>query len=99
MCTALTDWKRCQAYLDENPDANIIYSSSITHHIDADGIIIKNVIRPAKQPTWLAPCAVDHCSIMHRKSILPQIREQWGSYWDENPEFYRIGDARFFSGN
>ena len=62
--------EKMAAYLDENPDVNIIYSSSITHHIDADGGITKNVIRPAKQPTWLAPCAVDHCSIMHRKSIL-----------------------------
>ncbi|MBW7453946.1 glycosyltransferase family 2 protein [Paenibacillus sepulcri] len=88
--------EKMTAFLSENPEANIVYSSSITNHIKDDGTITKSVFRPAGRLTWLAPCAVDHCSIMHRSSILPRIYERWGSYWDENPEYYRIGDARFF---
>lgn len=43
-----------------------------------------------------APCTIDHCSIMHRASVLPILEKRWNSYWDEDPQFYRIGDARFF---
>ena len=44
----------------------------------------------------MAPCVVDHCSVMHRRSILPAVYRRFGSFWDEDPRFYRIGDARFF---
>ena len=33
---------------------------------------------------------------MHRRSILPIIKETFHSFWDEDPHFYRLGDARFF---
>lgn len=83
-------------YLDRHADVQIVYSASITRRVRADGTIEKAVHRPAGKLTWCAPCAVDHCSIMHRRSILRPLLERWGSCWDENPEFYRIGDARFF---
>lgn len=83
-------------YLDRHPKANIVYSASKTSHIDKCDNIIKSIIRPASQVQWLASCVIDHCSIMHRKDILQVVYDKWGSYWDENPEFYRIGDARFF---
>jgi glycosyltransferase involved in cell wall biosynthesis len=68
----------------------------ITYATD-DGVVTRSVYRPAGRMTWLAPCAIDHCSVMHRRSILTKLDEVWGSsYWDENPEFYLIGDARFF---
>ncbi|MBB3113310.1 glycosyltransferase involved in cell wall biosynthesis [Paenibacillus phyllosphaerae] len=87
---------RMSEYLDQHPEANIVYSASITRHVKDDGTITKSVHRPAGRINWLASCAVDHCSIMHRRSVLSVLHERWGTYWDENPEFYRIGDARFF---
>lgn len=83
-------------FLDRRADVQIVYSASITQRVRADGTIERAVHRPAGKLTWCAPCAVDHCSIMHRRSILRTVYERWGNYWDENPEFYRIGDARFF---
>ncbi len=84
-------------YLDRHPEVNIVYSSSKI--IDVDSGIDESQqdkYRKAQSVTWLAPCRIDHCSIMHRAGILPVIYEKWGSYWDEDPQYYFIGDARFF---
>ncbi|WP_459766542.1 glycosyltransferase family 2 protein [Alkaliphilus crotonatoxidans] len=83
-------------FLDKNPGIMIVYSGSKVQYIDEENVLIDTIERPAKSKTWVAPCQVDHCSIMHRKSILPIIYEKWGSYWDEDPGFYLRGDARFF---
>ncbi|WP_096199086.1 glycosyltransferase family 2 protein [Bacillus sp. FJAT-45350] len=83
-------------YLDNNPSIPIVYSSSKTTHVDKNGSTTHQIERKAIVNQWLASCVIDHCSIMHRKGILKEIYIKWGSYWDENPEFYRIGDARFF---
>ena len=53
-------------------------------------------LRDLQKITNNAPCTIDHCSIMHRASVLPILEKRWNSYWDEDPQFYRIGDARFF---
>ena len=84
------------SYLDNNPGVNIVYSSSKVTILDEHSRFIRTIQRPAKSVTWLASCQVDHCSVMHRAEILPMIYERWGSYWDEDPQFYFIGDARFF---
>lgn len=82
--------------LENKPEVKIVYSDSKVFHLDEKGRITKALHRVAKQETWLAPCQVDHCSIMHRADILPVIYDKWGSYWDEDPQFYIMGDARFF---
>ncbi|MBO0995710.1 glycosyltransferase family 2 protein [Bacillus sp. SD088] len=83
-------------YLDFHPHAQIVYSGSKTTYLDQNGQKTKEITRPASSITWIAPCALDHCAMMHRAAILPTIKKKWGSYWDEDPQFYRIGDARFF---
>ncbi|MEH7106768.1 glycosyltransferase family 2 protein [Bacillus sp. JJ1764] len=83
-------------FLEKHPEAYVVYSGSKTTYLDENGVPERNVIRNARGITWLAPCATDHCSIMHRKEILPVIKQEFGSIWDEDPQFYRIGDARFF---
>ncbi|PGM88885.1 glycosyltransferase family 2 protein [Bacillus cereus] len=88
--------KMMSSYLDENKDVQIVYSASKTIHLDESDLPIKTVERPAKKVTNNAPCAIDHCSIMHRSSVLPILEKRWSTYWDEDPQFYRIGDARFF---
>ncbi len=82
--------------LEANPEINIVYSSSRVVFLDEEGKLKNTMHRMAKSVTSLASCQVDHCSVMHRADILPVIYQRWGSYWDEDPEFYFIGDARFF---
>lgn len=84
------------AFLEEQQEAMIVYSASKTVHLNELGETTKSVDRPAKSISWLASCMTDHCSVMHRMSILPKIKEAYGSYWDDDPQFYRLGDARFF---
>ena len=83
-------------YLEQHPEVNIVYSGSVTKSLNERGEVTNQVVRKAKQINWIAPCAIDHCSFMHRASVLPIIKDQFGSYWDEDPQFYRLGDARFF---
>jgi len=83
-------------YLDNHREVEIVYSSSMVSYLNGNGQVKKTIIRLAQEILWDAPCIIDHCSIMHRKRILPTIYEKWGSYWDENPEFYFLGDAKFF---
>lgn len=82
--------------LESNPEIKIVYSGSKVLSLDKKDKVKKTMHREAKSETWLAPCTVDHCSIMHRADILPTIYGKWNSYWDEDPQFYFIGDARFF---
>lgn len=83
-------------YLDTHPKVNVVYAASKTFYLDNHGETERFVVRPAARVTWLAPCMTDHCSIMHRKTMLHLIKETFGSYWDEDPQFYRLGDGRFF---
>lgn len=82
--------------LESNPEIKIVYSGSRVIFPDEEGKFKRTMHRIAKSETWLASCQVDHCSIIHRADILPVIYQKWGSYWDEDPQFYFIGDARFF---
>ncbi|KXZ22870.1 glycosyl transferase [Bacillus nakamurai] len=82
--------------LDGDREKAVIYSSSKTYHLNQHQEVVKETVRPAEQIVWNAPCAIDHCSVMHRFSVLETVKAAFGSYWDESPAFYRIGDARFF---
>jgi len=82
--------------LETNPEINIVYSSSKVVFLDKEDKLKNTMHRIAKSVTTVASCQVDHCSVMHRADILPVIYQRWGSYWDEDPQFYFIGDARFF---
>ncbi|MBT2624979.1 glycosyltransferase family 2 protein [Bacillus sp. ISL-32] len=88
--------KKMAHELDVHPEKDVIYSSSKTYHLNQQQEVVKETVRPANQVMWNAPCAVDHCSVMHRFSVLEKVKDTFGSYWDESPEYYRIGDARFF---
>ena len=82
--------------LNTHPEIKILYSSSRVVLLDEKGKFKSTMHRLAKSTTRIASCQVDHCSVMHRADILPVIYKKWGSYWDEDPQFYFIGDARFF---
>ncbi|QCJ40986.1 glycosyltransferase family 2 protein [Bacillus sp. S3] len=88
--------KKMVDYLDRHPKVMVVYSASETIYLNDKGESTHSVIRPAKSLSWLASCVIDHCSIMHRRDVLPVITKTFGANWDEDPQFYRIGDARFF---
>lgn len=88
--------EKLTSYLDARPNEDIVYSGSKVIYLNSKKDPVKDMIRPAQIVQWNAPCAIDHCSIVHRASILTRIHAEFGSYWDESPHFYRIGDARFF---
>ncbi|NEU32303.1 glycosyltransferase family 2 protein [bacterium LRH843] len=92
----LEKFSRLTEFLDKNKEAMAVYTSSKICYLNEKGETTRSFVRPANTVTFLAPCMIDHCSVMHRRSILPIIKKEFGSYWDENPEFYRMGDARFF---
>ncbi|WP_310829675.1 glycosyltransferase family 2 protein [Paenibacillus pedocola] len=95
-CYRNTRLEQMVDYLERSPSVMIVYSASLVNYLNEKNEVTKQQLRPAKRVVPVAPCQIDHCSVMHRSSILPVIQEKFGSYWDENPEFYRIGDARFF---
>ncbi|MFJ5964221.1 MULTISPECIES: glycosyltransferase family 2 protein [unclassified Bacillus (in: firmicutes)] len=88
--------EKLTSYLDARPSEDIVYSGSKVIYLNSKKEPVKETIRPARTVQWNAPCAIDHCSVVHRASILKRIHAEFGSYWDESPHFYRIGDARFF---
>lgn len=88
--------ERMVGVLNLCPRINILYSSSRVVLLDEKGRFKRTMHRQAKSITRIASCQVDHCSVMHRADILPVIYNRWGSYWDEDPHYYFIGDARFF---
>lgn len=88
--------KKMVQFLECSPDIKIVYSGSRVAYLDNNDQIKRTFERYAEAETWFAPCQIDHCSIMHRADILPIIYRYWGSYWDEDPQFYLLGDARFF---
>lgn len=95
-CYRETRLEKMVNYLEKYPKVMIVYSSSLVNYLNEKNEVTKKQLRSAKGIVSVAPCQIDHCSVMHRRSILPVIKEKFGSFWDENPEFYRIGDARFF---
>ncbi|MCL6601304.1 MAG: glycosyltransferase [Paenibacillus sp.] len=95
-CYRDTRLEKMVDYLEVHPSVMIVYSASLVNYLNEKNEITKQQIRHAKRIVPVAPCQIDHCSVMHRRSILPIIKEKFGSFWDESPEFYRIGDARFF---
>ncbi|WP_339311027.1 glycosyltransferase family 2 protein [Paenibacillus sp. FSL M7-0896] len=95
-CYRNTRLEQMVDYLEENPEVMIAYSASLVNYLNEHNEVTRSQLRPAKKIVSVAPCVIDHCSILHRSSILPVIHDKFGSYWDENPEFYRIGDGRFF---
>lgn len=82
--------------LNTHPEIKILYSSSRVILLNEEGKFKRTMHRLARSTTQIASCQVDHCSVMHRADILPIIYHRWGSYWDEDPHYYFIGDARFF---
>ncbi|EIJ81320.1 maturation of the outermost layer of the spore [Bacillus methanolicus PB1] len=83
--------------LNQNPDIEIVYSQQLVKTIDENGKVEREKIRKTygvlKNPIGL----VDHCSIMHTRSIADKIYKEYGSYWEDDPAYWFNGDAAFWT--
>lgn len=84
------------AYLEKNPSINIVYSAQQVKVMNEQMICLKEYTREANEILVQAADKVDHCSVMHRREILQQVRDQFGGYWDEDPQHWCRGDAVFW---
>lgn len=83
--------------LNQNPKIEIVYSQQLVKIIDKYGKVERETIRKTygvlKNPIGL----VDHCSIMHTRSIADRIYKEYGNYWDDDPAYWFNGDAAFWN--
>lgn len=76
------------AELGEGHD--VVYGSQRIEEAGPDGW--REVrIRHAHKPLTVASCVVDHCSVMHTAEAARRV-----GGWDDAPEHWRQGDARFW---
>ena len=81
-------FSRMTAMLDEGHD--VVYGSQRIEEAGPDGW--REVrIREARAPLTQAACVVDHCSVMHTAEAARRV-----GGWDDSPEHWRQGDARFW---
>ncbi|MDE3838794.1 maturation of the outermost layer of the spore [Bacillus methanolicus] len=83
--------------LSKNPNIEIVYSQQLVRTIDEYGRVKRETVRKTygvlKNPIGL----VDHCSIMHTRSIADKIYKEYGNYWDDDPAYWFNGDAAFWN--
>ncbi|MFS0656710.1 glycosyltransferase family A protein [Bacillus sp. 179-C3.3 HS] len=78
------------------PHIDIVYSSQRVIHVDGQSLERTTFIREAEQVLAHAAFQVDHCSVMHRSSLLPLIYEKYGHYWDDAPKHWHHADSVFW---
>lgn len=79
-----------------NPHVNIVYSSQRVIHVDKQLVETMPFVREAEEILEHASFQVDHCSVMHRRRLLPLIYERFGQYWDDEPKHWHHADAVFW---
>lgn len=77
-------------YLDEHPEANIVYGAQRLKWKSGTFIPLKRV-RPTVGVTWRAAGQVDHNSVMHRRICSDKV-----GGWDDDKKYWHSADAVFF---
>ncbi|MDR0124906.1 MULTISPECIES: glycosyltransferase family A protein [Bacillus] len=78
------------------PHIDIVYSSQRVVHVDKHLVETMSFVREADQMLEHASFQVDHCSVMHRRRLLPLIYEKYGQYWDDDPKHWHHADSVFW---
>ncbi|MFJ5963110.1 glycosyltransferase family A protein [Bacillus sp. NPDC093026] len=78
------------------PHIDIVYSSQRVVHVDKHLVETMTFVREAEQILEHASFQVDHCSVMHRRRLLPFVYEKFGQYWDDEPKHWHHADAVFW---
>ncbi|MBY0600221.1 glycosyltransferase family 2 protein [Bacillus bingmayongensis] len=84
------------SFLIRNPKIDIVYSSQQVKFVDYQLKLLYERVRSARSVLSKAANIVDHCSVMHTRSILEAVYEEYGGYWDESPVHWYNGDAAFW---
>ncbi|MDY7223905.1 glycosyltransferase family 2 protein [Halalkalibacterium halodurans] len=84
-------------YLDRYPSVDVVYSKQLVRTVDNQLITQAERIRPTKGTIRYAENIVDHCSVMHRRSLAEKVYETYGSYWNDDPICWHNGDAFFWN--
>lgn len=77
------------------PHIDIVYSSQRVVHVDKQLVETMSFVREADQILEHASFQVDHCSVMHRRRLLPLIHEKYGQYWDDEAKHWHHADSVF----
>lgn len=85
------------SYLNNHPTHGVVYSQQLIRRMDEKGKTVDEKVRGTKGILTKPQNLVDHCSIMHRASLLPLIYGKYGSYWEDSPEHWHNGDAAFWA--
>ncbi|MFC3884151.1 glycosyltransferase [Bacillus songklensis] len=83
-------------YFWEHSDIDIVYSAQRVKNVDTELDIVSEFIRKTNGILTKASNLVDHCSVMHTRSIAEKIYRKYGSYWDEDAKYWHNGDAAFW---
>ncbi|MGI1797755.1 glycosyltransferase family 2 protein [Priestia sp. TRN 1309] len=84
-------------FFSHNPGAEVIYSSQKIHYVNHQKKIQYVIELNAEEILTKAANKVDHCSVMHTKNIAEKVYMKYGSYWNEDPEYWFNADAVFWS--
>ncbi|MGN2619438.1 spore maturation glycosyltransferase CgeD [Bacillus stercoris] len=79
------------------PEAQVVYSKQKVVHVNERGEEISHFYRNANAVLEQAAFHVDHCSVMHRRSLLNLIHHKYGGYWDDDMKHWNHGDAIFWA--
>ncbi|MGG1245540.1 glycosyltransferase family 2 protein [Bacillus spizizenii] len=79
------------------PEALAVYSRQKVIHVNERGEEISHFYRNADAVLDQAAFQVDHCSVMHRRSLLDRILHKYGSYWDDDMKHWNHGDSIFWT--
>ncbi|MFV9832901.1 glycosyltransferase family 2 protein [Bacillus subtilis] len=79
------------------PEAQVVYSKQKVVHVNERGEEISHFYRNANAVLEQAAFHVDHCSVMHRRSLLNRIHHKYGGYWDDDMKHWNHGDAIFWA--
>lgn len=84
-------------YLDEHSNIDVVYSKQKIKYVDEKQNVLAEKLRDTHGILTQPENLVDHCSVMHRKSLNHKVLDKYGSIWDDDPSYWHNGDAAFWS--
>lgn len=78
------------------PFKKIVYSSQLVKKVNINNSVVHQFERKADRILDNASFNVDHCSVMHHKDLLINVKGKYGDFWDDDPEHWNHGDAMFW---
>ncbi|MFC0561981.1 glycosyltransferase family 2 protein [Halalkalibacter alkalisediminis] len=92
-----TRLKEMTNFLDRYSNIDIVYSGQMIQHVDNELKLVSMKTRKTKGVLKRAANRVDHCSVLHSRTIAEKVFRKYRSYWDDNPKYWHNGDAAFWS--